>query len=362
MIQQTFILHTVVKDVVSEIVIEKGLLEKNDWIDALRKLGKRLCIITDHRVRDLLGSFFKERLQNLGFEVHLFSVPQGEQSKTRHQKELIEDHMQEAGLGRDTVLISVGGGVVSDLTGFIASTYCRGIPFVSIPTTLLGQVDASIGGKVGVNTAHGKNLIGAFYHPRFIFIDPDTLLTLSPKEFLNGIAEVIKYALIASKSLFEKLEKDCPMQEYIEEGCAIKMHVVEQDTQECGLRRILNFGHTIGHAIETLLEYRMGHGEAIALGMVLESHMSYSLGYLEKEDLLRIIALFEKYKFSFHLPSQIDENALKQLMSLDKKALGRTPRYVVLEEIGKVVPFAGHYCTAIDQNILQEAFQWLRSR
>lgn len=340
-----------------EIFIEKGGLQRSHWIDLLKKVATRFAIITDDHVKDLYGTALKKR-----FEAELFSIPPGEKSKTRQWKEILEDQMIEKGLGRDTAIVALGGGVVTDLAGFIAATYCRGISFISIPTTLLGMVDASIGGKVGVNTPHAKNWIGAFYHPRFLFIDPDLISTLPAKERQNGMAEIIKYALIASPTLFEKLVKKKPSDEdLIRESCSIKTRIVTEDPQERGLRRILNFGHTIGHAIETVSSYRVSHGQAIAIGMVAEARLSYKMGTLCEKEFFMIMELFETYGFSLQLPKEIEEGQLIKTMRLDKKALSQMPRFVMLEKIGKTMAFEDAYCSHVESGLLQETIEWMFS-
>ncbi len=342
----------------SEMVIKKGLLEGSEWIHCLRQLGKRVAIITDHQVRDFFGYAIKNKLADAGCEAHLFSVPPGEQSKTRHFKEMLEDQMLTAKLGRDTVIIALGGGVITDLAGFVAATYCRGIPFISIPTTLLAQVDASLGGKVGINTSHGKNLIGTYHHPRSILIDTHTLSTLSAEEMQNGMAEVIKYALIASKSLFHQLQGKLSLEDVIRECCLIKKQIVEKDPQEQGLRRILNFGHTIGHAIETILSYNISHGKAVAIGLWVESFLSYRLGYLKEEELHQIRNLLEQYKFSLDIP--ISEAELLEAIKIDKKAQAGEARFVLLQEIGRPLSFNGVYCQFLEPQLLVEVLHCLR--
>lgn len=350
------------RKIFSEILIQRGILQGDPWIKHVKRIGSRFVIITDHLVRDLYGSSLRERLLKDGCETHLFSVPRGEESKSRKWKDFLEDEMQKACLGRDIAILAVGGGVVSDLAGFVAATYCRGVPFLTIPTTLLGQIDASIGGKVAINTPHEKNLIGALHHPQLVLIDPDTLSTLPQKEFRNGMAEAIKYALIASKTLFEKLKNNSPWEELIYACCSIKKEIVEKDAQEEGLRRILNFGHTVGHALETAMDYRISHGEAVAIGILAEARLSYRLGYLKKEEFLLAHQLLERYGFTLKVPSEIDKDKFIKSMKRDKKALCRNPRFVLLQSIGETLPFAGEYCNTIDEEILRETVQWLFSR
>jgi 3-dehydroquinate synthase len=328
-------------------------------MERIKGISKHFAMITDHSVRNLLGNSLQERLKKEGLDVHLFSVEPGETSKSRKQVEILEDQMFQVGLGRDSAIIALGGGVICDLAGFVAATFCRGIPFISIPTTLLAQVDASIGGKVGINIPFGKNLIGAFHPPSLIVIDPETLSTLPANHYRNGMAEVIKYALIASAELFEKLQGDLSIEECIATGCRIKKEVVEKDPKEKGLRRILNFGHTIGHALEAATEYQLHHGEAVALGILAEGYLSYRLGYLQEGKFFQIKRLLEKYRFSLQLPKGLNREKMIYRMALDKKTISNRPRFVLLRDIGEVHPFEGAYCRHVDEVLLEEALQCL---
>ncbi|MBN1914582.1 MAG: 3-dehydroquinate synthase [Parachlamydiales bacterium] len=342
----------------NNIFMEKGVFQTSLWRETLHSIADCVVIITDDHVEKLYGVSLKKDLEKCGFNVYCFTFPVGESSKTRKWKEHIENQMLQAALGRDICIISLGGGVVGDLAGFVASTYCRGVPFVSIPTTLLAQVDACIGGKVGVNTPWSKNSIGVFYHPCMMIIDPDFLLSLSPLEILNGIAEIVKYALVFSKDLLKKLEEHVSLYELIEPSYRIKKEIVEKDPFEKGIRRILNFGHTIGHAIETLSNYQISHGQAIAIGMLLEAHCSCQMNYLREEELFAIKALLEDYGFSLSLPQKLSKEEFFRIMKLDKKASSSMPRFVVLEDLGKVSPFDGSYCAPMDFPMLKEALQW----
>ena len=271
-------------------------------------------------------------------------------------------------MGRDTTLIVMGGGVATDLGGFVAATYCRGIPYISVPTTLLGMVDASMGGKTGVNVKSGKNLIGAFYPPKAIFIDLSMLATLPDKEILSGSAEMIKHGLIADKTLFNQLTEELKLWEQrdldffktlVIENCKIKKKVVEGDFKESGERRILNFGHTIGHAIETVEEYSLSHGEAIAIGMIIEALISQKLGHLKETEFDAIYELIQTMGFPLKLSEKVTIEAMHRAMRQDKKAEGKIPRFVILHSIGKVESFKGAYCTSIEDSLLYEALGWM---
>lgn len=345
----------------SEICIGSNLWENELFWEKIQKLGKRFALLTDSNVEKACGKKFLKKMQEKGLEVHFFSFPSGEEHKNRKTKDQIEDEMQKARLGRDSVLIALGGGVVTDLAGFVAATYSRGIPLVSIPTTLLGMVDASIGGKNGVNTPKGKNLIGTYYQPRYIFMDVDLLASLPQEEMTNGMAEVIKYGLIENPKLFHAVkDQNKNLTEIVTLSAHVKCKVVEEDTHEKGLRRILNFGHTIGHALEAVEGYQMSHGNAVAIGMAVESFISKELGYLPTKDFEEILHVIRKVPFRLQVSSKATFSKMLEAMAVDKKALKANPRFVLLKTIGQVVLFEGEYCMHIDNETLQKAIDWMQ--
>ncbi|MBP9841051.1 MAG: 3-dehydroquinate synthase [Simkaniaceae bacterium] len=326
---------------------------KHDWIPD--KLGSHLVIITDDHLASLYGQPLKKKLQE-GRRIDLISFPPGEKSKTRETKAWIEDELFALGLGRDGFLIALGGGVVTDLTGFVASTYCRGIPYLSIPTTLLGMVDAAIGGKTGVNLPGGKNMIGTFYPPTEVIIDTKFLESLGEKELREGMAEVIKYGAIWDEPLFQNLFSFQGwnlswLSPFIERSVQIKEEIVKRDPKEEGLRRILNFGHTIGHAIETLETYSVSHGDAIAMGMIGEAYLTGHEAPL--------IEIIEKLGFPLRLSPHVTAEALFEVMKKDKKGENKTARFVQLEKLGKTHSFNGAYCTKIEDKTLFNALNWM---
>lgn len=340
--------------------------ELNPDLTFLQEIGNRFAIITDQTVEEIFGKTLFHRLQKEGLPIELFSFPPGDEFKTRETKQMIENKMLEQKLGRDTCIIALGGGVVTDLAGFIAATYCRGIPYISIPTTLLAMVDASIGGKVGVNTPLGKNLIGSFYPPHQVLMDLASLQTLPEKEWRSGAAEILKYGLIASKDLFELMDRRKEewrshsrdfLEEIIYASCLIKKKTIESDFKEKGLRRILNFGHTIGHAIEAESYFQVSHGDAVAVGMLLESFLSMKLGLLDIKSLDKIHTVLKKYHFPLMLP---EEKNLLARMALDKKAKKNTPRFALLSKIGEAASFKGEYCIPIEEALIKEALDWMR--
>ncbi|MER3424564.1 MAG: 3-dehydroquinate synthase [Nitrospiraceae bacterium] len=323
-----------------DIQIKPGLLgEVGQRLHTMGLSGK-VAVVTNPIIGRLYTSPVLRSLKAAGYDVMLIIVPAGERSKTIRSVSRVLDALAEARFERGSVLLALGGGVIGDLTGFAAAVYQRGIPFIQIPTTLVAQVDSSIGGKTGVNHRLGKNLIGALYQPRLVLIDPTTLKTLPRREWIAGLAEVIKYGMIADEGFFAYLEKHMDALLSMEEesvvriitrSCEIKAAVVMEDERESDRRRILNYGHTIGHALESLGEYRtFVHGEAVAIGMVQEADISRTFDLVERQrDLVRRAGLPDA------LPS-LTFSGLWEAMQHDKKvAQGRV--YCVLpERIGEV--------------------------
>ena len=335
---------------------EKVIFASLEDTFALLPKERRYALVTDALVEKWHAKRFYAQLQERGFAVELFSLPMGEACKTRRVKEGLEDALLARGFGRDTTLLALGGGALLDLAGFVAATYRRGIPLVSLPTTLLAMVDASIGGKRGVNTEEGKNLIGAFYPSSLIVIDLTLLDTLEPKEWKNGYAEMIKYGVIASKELFAHLERKDSLCWAMKQCIAIKQQIVLQDFEEKGLRRMLNFGHTVAHAVEKLLSYQIAHGEAVALGLACESYLSARNGLLSSAVHTRICALLDSYGFSLRLPPSVSLKALLKAMAQDKKAQGARVRFVLLDELGSAASFQGEYCTPVPPHLIEEMY------
>jgi 3-dehydroquinate synthase len=311
------------------------------------KLGERCAIITDKNAGKFYARTVFNSLARAGFSPLLVTVPAGEAAKNLRTVEHCYDQLAAHRIERKSFIIALGGGVVGDLAGFVAASYLRGIPFVQVPTTLLAQVDSSVGGKTGVNLRAGKNLVGAFYQPQLVLCDLDTLKTLSEREFRSGLSEVIKYGIIYDEQLFVRLERDVPkivkrdknvLAPIIARCCEIKAEVVSEDETETGLRAILNFGHTIGHAIENSAGYgKYLHGEAIAIGQTAEAKLSQKVLGLDMCDVRDIEALFTRYG----LPTRIKLNASQKkkffaAMRLDKKASNGEVKFVLVRKIGKV--------------------------
>jgi 3-dehydroquinate synthase len=320
----------------SEIYIENGLLSKVGELTKTVLKGKKIALISDTNVYPLYGENIKTQLENEGYKVFTYIFKAGEASKNTRELIKIVEFMAENELTREDGAVALGGGVCGDMVGFAASVFLRGIKFVQIPTSLLAQVDSSVGGKTAVDLPQGKNLCGAFHQPSLVIIDPDVLKTLSHHFFSDGMGEVIKYGCIKSASLFEKLEsgdvKD-NLTDIITECVSIKRQVVENDEKEHGERALLNFGHTCGHAIEKLWNFEtVSHGEAVAIGMVMITRAGENLGITEKGTTDRLIKVLEKNDLKIS-----DTHTDKEIISAmngDKKRTGTGIKFVMINKIG----------------------------
>jgi len=311
-----------------------------------RQIGKRYVVVADDRVAALYGAQLGVSLKAAGLDFELLTFPHGEGSKHLTTMANLASGLAKLGVDRKDALIALGGGVTGDITGFLAAIYMRGIPFVQVPTTLLAQVDSSVGGKTGVDIPEGKNLVGAFYQPRCVYIDPQVLQTLPKEELLNGLAEVIKYGVIRDRPFFEFLEAERlailaldleVMAEVIERCCSNKAEVVVADEREADLRRILNYGHTIGHAVEAASSYRLPHGLAVAIGMVAVNRLAVDMGLLADAEAARITALLENYGLPVRMPGGFGISQIKEYLKTDKKSVGGRVFFVLPEKIGKVI-------------------------
>ena len=354
----------------TEIFLSKYLLEDLEFFSKLKNLGSSFVLITDSVIEKLYSEEVLLSFARQNIPLELVVIPTEERYKTRETKAYIEDRLLALGKGRDSVLIAFGGGVVSDITGFVASTYCRGIPYITIPTTLLSMVDASIGGKTSVNVGPYKNMIGTFYPPKVVGMDTRFLQSLSISQWRNGSAEVIKYGVIAEKEILTTLktrftlwQKRDPLvvTEIIKKCIEIKCHIVSEDPKEKGLRRVLNFGHTVGHAIESLENYTMSHGDAIAIGICMESYMSMKLGKISVQDLQKIVELMQMFEFPLKPSEKISLDKLQTVMRLDKKSTAQETRFVILDRMGRTDHCSGTFCTGVDNSLLEEAFDWVSS-
>lgn len=325
------------------IIIESGCL-RNIGRDLLaRKVGKRYGVIADDRVAGLFGDTLMESLKGAGIDAELMSFPQGEANKTLRTIELLAGSLVRSGFDRKDALIALGGGVTGDLTGFLASAFMRGIPFVQVPTTLLAQVDSSVGGKTGVDIPEGKNLVGAFYQPKAVYIDISVLRSLPKEELLGGLAEVIKYGVIRDARFFEFLSVNMAgilgldeklVSHMVFTCCRIKAEVVSEDEREGGVRRILNYGHTIGHAVEGASNYSLIHGLAVAIGMAAAARLAVLTGHLAAEQAEKIIDVLKAYGMPVEIPKDLDRHTLKKYLQADKKVVGGKVHYVLPTAIG----------------------------
>jgi 3-dehydroquinate synthase len=345
--------------------IQPGLLRSapSRIADELQPAG-RVAVVSDDRVAGLYGRDFTEELVRAGADAELFPFPAGEANKTRAEWTRLTDALLNAGVGRDGLVVGLGGGVTGDLAGFVAASYMRGIPILQIPTSLLAMIDASVGGKTGVDTPAGKNLVGAFHPPLGVWIDPDVLSTLPAEERAQGLAEALKHGAILDPEYFQQVADAAPgivdgdldrAAEVVARSVEIKADVVSRDEREGGFRKVLNFGHTLGHGIEAASDYRLGHGSAVALGMVLEAR----LGEAMQITAAGTSAALREAVAGLGLPgglSDVPEPAIEadrvlSLLATDKKARAGSVRYVLLDRIGRVSEGSGWVHAARDSDV-----------
>lgn len=325
-----------------EVRVGTGLLARVGlWLKEIDLSGKAV-IITDTTVRGLYAETLSKSLADAGFEVTTLELPAGEEQKSLETAGRLYDGISGAYAERTTPVLALGGGVIGDLAGFVAATYMRGVPLIQVPTTLLAQVDSSIGGKTAVDHGQLKNTIGVFYQPRLVIADIDTLQTLPGDELTNGMAEVIKHAAIRSRDLFDFLDDNVDtdrvlnaavLEKIILENIRIKAEVVEKDEKESGLRAILNFGHTVGHAVESVSGFRLKHGQAVAIGMVAEAKISSRMGLLDEGDVVSLERVIKKAGLPVKMP-ELSVPEVMQVMRHDKKVSQEKIRFVLLKSIG----------------------------
>ncbi len=326
----------------------------------------RYAVIADEAVAELYGREVADGLRREGKEAHLFTFPPGEASKSRGQWQALTDAMLEAGFGRDSAVVAVGGGVTGDLAGFVAATFMRGIPLVMVPTSLVAMIDSSVGGKVGVDVPHGKNLVGAFHPPRLVVVDPEVAVTLPRAERAQGLAEAVKHGAILDPVYLADLEDDIPCvmngevratARVVVRSIEIKADIVSKDERESGLRQVLNFGHTLGHALEAASGYTVPHGSCVALGMVLEARLGERLGVTEPgtADLLaRLVRLLE---LSLSLPPGLDPEEVLAFTRSDKKGRAGRPRYVLLAAPGRVAGKGEEWAREVPEETVLEVLR-----
>ncbi len=327
--------------------IEKGLLERLDVeIKSVYK-NKKITLITDKNVQRHYGEQVETLLKKAGFDLKVLVLEPGEQTKSLENLSAIYSELIDFNMSRSDLVIAFGGGVIGDLVGYAAATYLRGVPFIQIPTTLLAQVDSSVGGKVAIDVAEGKNLVGAFYHPDLVIIDPNVLETLTDSTFNDGMAEVIKYGCIKDLAFFKELNdyqtREAVMQDIeavIERCCAMKRDLVQSDERDTSERMLLNYGHTIGHAIETYYHYKKyTHGQAISIGMVAINRLTEAMGISEAGSTETIKALLTQYNLPAELDDPADYAAILPLIKNDKKNIQNSLFVIVLDKVGEAKRF-----------------------
>ncbi len=327
-----------------DIYIGAGMLPETGHQLKKHALATRLVVITNPIVKGLYGDPLQQSLVQAGFTVTFLEVLDGEEQKSLETAGKLYLELASLHAERTTPILALGGGVIGDLAGFVAATYKRGVPLIQIPTTLLAQVDSSIGGKVAVDHGQLKNEVGAFYQPKMVVADIDTLSTLSPKALSEGLAEVIKYGVIRDSRLFSYLEENMDkiklsdtlaLEEIVFRSAEVKAEVVAKDERESGLRAILNYGHTVGHAIESASDFRVSHGEAVAIGMLAAARISHEMGILAQSELARLESLIKKAGLPVKAPN-LDVERLVSAMQHDKKVQQGRVRFILPKSLGEV--------------------------
>ncbi|MCH8147823.1 MAG: 3-dehydroquinate synthase [Planctomycetes bacterium] len=352
----------------TQITVRPGALQESGQLlrSVLPDVGNtQVMLVTDHTVGDLYAKTTLDAFRDAGVHPFEFRIPPGESSKSLDTAQQLYKSLAANQMDRDGIIVALGGGVVSDLAGFVAATWMRGIRFAILPTTLEADIDASIGGKTAVNLSTGKNLVGAFHQPVLVAVDPNCLSTLDARDVKAGIAEAIKHALISDEEFFtwqedhvdEILCLDSAITtEFILRNLRIKAAIVEQDTKEqTGLRMLLNFGHTIGHAIESCSRYSLRHGECVALGTLAACRLSESIGLLSGADVTRVEKLLSRFGLPIQMPTALNTDRILETMQNDKKARAGRVRFVLLDAIG-----APLIRDDIDESLVRAAYESLR--
>ncbi len=343
------------------VLIESGLRHALGDLLAAHAPAHRYAIISDSRVAALHGSELMETLAAAGLDSDLFTFPAGEASKVRKSWSRLSDELFAAGFGRDCCVVALGGGVTGDLAGFVAATFMRGVPVVQVPTSVVAMVDASVGGKTGVDAKAGKNVIGAFHSPNLVATDPEYVATLSREERGQGLAEAVKHGAVLDEDYLDAIVASADelldggaseMESVVRRSVELKARVVSEDEREGGLRQILNFGHTIGHALEAESGYSLGHGSAVAVGMVLEARIGERMGRTRLGTADRIEAALETCALPTSVPSDLDPAAVVSRTLADKKTRAGKPTYVVLTCVGTVDREVGWVRSVPDEVVL----------
>lgn len=334
------------KDNSHKIVIQPGLLSKIPTDLKKKKWGEQYCIITDTNVKKLYGEELAQSMREIGLKTTLIAFQPGESKKNLKTVEKLLNQMVQLGHNRHSCVIALGGGVVGDTAGFVASIFMRGIPFIQVPTSLMAMADSSLGGKTGVDLLAGKNLAGTFTQPKQVYIDPQLLSTLPKKHILNGLAEIVKHGLIMDKGLLKILKKfpkkaieghTTTITKLLERSCRVKARIVQRDTYEKNARMFLNYGHSIGHAIEHASGYRLNHGQAVAIGMNLENRLAVDRKLLKPKQCEAIEELLKSLELPTLIPEKIDRAPILKALKTDKKNQGETLTMTLLKKPGKPV-------------------------
>ncbi len=351
------------RDASYDIVIGRGVLGDAPALVQAACPAARYAVITDSHVAGLYGKQFVARLHDGTLHAELFEFPSGEWNKTRETWAALADQMLARQFGRDCAVIALGGGVVGDLAGFVAATYLRGVPYVQLPTTLLAMIDSSIGGKTGIDVPAGKNLLGAFHQPRLVLADLDALGTLPPLQLAAGIAEAVKHGVISDADYFQFLERERDgvtakrpeaLERLVRRSVEIKAGVVAADERETGRRAILNFGHTVAHAVEATAKFAVLHGEAVAIGMAYEARLAETIGIAEPGTATRIQQLLRRYALPLDLPQRTSVDDLVAAMRLDKKGRDGAVRFALPEAVGRMHADGTSWTVAAPERIVRE--------
>ncbi len=350
----------------SSIFFEKRVFEQESFYDRCLAIAPSFVLITQNSLIKEIASPLIKKLKEKNIPYFLLTFPPGEKYKTRKTKEYLENQMFRCSIDKQFAILSLGGGVVSDMAGFVAATYMRSLPLIHVPTSLVGMIDAAVGGKTGVNTSFGKNTIGVFYQPKAVFIDPLFLKTLPQEEFQNGVVEMIKYGLIYDPKIFsmleEKIEDILSQNSFLEEmifAClSIKKKMVEEDERDESVRRLLGFGHTLGHAVEFACSYRISHGQAVYLGILGESFLSMKKKLLPKRSFERICALFSRYGI-VTAPFVFSKKKVFSYLMQDKKRRGGKPFFVLLQEIGYPFVNSSGFIHEVERELIEEMLDFI---
>lgn len=341
------------------VLIEPGALRRLGEVVAERVPGRRIALVTDEHVAPRLGAW---GCPDLG--ERRFVLPPGESTKSRERWGILTDALIDTGFGRDSAIVAVGGGVVGDLAGFVAATYLRGIPFIQVPTTLLAMLDASVGGKVGVDTPRGKNLVGAFHPPEAVVADPRVLADLPEREYRMGLAEAVKHGVIADAEYFGWMEREAPrllerrpatLAHLVRRSVEIKAEVVSDDERESGRRAVLNAGHTVAHALEQVSGYALPHGEAVGLGLLVEARIAEALGWCRPGVAERLRALLTVLGLPVRLDPAWRPDRVVEAMALDKKNRGGSVRIAPVADLGRVEMRDGTWTAAVPPEVMRAA-------